>query len=553
MSTATDDVVSAAAPPARRPVHERIARPALALGAGALTALSLPPWGFWPLAIVGVVLFEICLGATPTRWERLRIGALFGAGWMYLGMGWMVQLTPPGYVVAGLIFTSFHAVAAVVAPTGRWGVIGRPAAHTLVEALRLSFPFGGVPLATMGVSQVAGPLAPVASVGGVVLLTWVVFQIGVALADGRRAIYDPVGSIRRRDGTVLPNLAGRFAVAAVIVISLFAPSGQATGDVLSVAAVQGGGRQGTSALEVPSSVVTERHLEATATIDADRDLDFVLWPENTIDVNDRRSTPEFEGFETSPIREQVAAEAARLGAPIAVGITEDAQVDDPTARRYTNAQIVVMPDGSLGSRYDKVRRVPFGEYVPLRGALEQITSAVDQVGEAVAGTERAVIEVPVAGQPEPVLMGVVISWEVFFGGRAREGVKDGATVILNPTNGASYTGTIVQTQQVASSRLRAIETGRWVVQAAPTGFTAIIDSDGNVLQRTSVSEQRVIYADVELRSGNTWYTSLGDGPFIWLFVLVFAAAWFLTRRDRAATESHASTGDSDPQGTHSPD
>ena len=66
----------------------------------------------------------------------------------------------------------------------------------------------------------------------------------------------------------------------------------------------------------------------------------------------------------------------------------------------------------------------------------------------------------------------MISWEVFFGGRAREGVKHGGEVLLNPTNGASYTGTIVQTQQVASSRLRAIETGRWLVQAAPTGLLA---------------------------------------------------------------------------------
>ena len=100
-------------------------------------------------------------------------------------MGWMVQLTPPGYVAAGLIFSSYHAVAAGVAPAGRWGVIGRPAAHTLVEAIRLSLPFGGVPLATMGVSQVGGPLAPLASVGGVILLTWVVFQIGFVLADAQ--------------------------------------------------------------------------------------------------------------------------------------------------------------------------------------------------------------------------------------------------------------------------------------------------------------------------------------------------------------------------------
>ena len=165
--------------------------------------------------------------------------------------------------------------------------------------------------------------------------------------------------------------------------------------------------------------------------------------------------------------------------------------------------------------------------------LEQITSAVDQVGEAVPGTERAALTFEVESQADPVQLAVVISWEVFFGGRAREGVADGATIIINPTNGASYTGTIVQSQQVASSRLRAIETGRWVVQAAPTGFSAVINNDGDVLQRTSVSEQRVLYADVEMRTGNTWYTQLGDGPFIWLLVVVLAASILLARRDRA--------------------
>jgi apolipoprotein N-acyltransferase len=512
-----------------RRLHVRLARPALALGAGALTAFSLPPWGFWPLAIVGVMLFGVSLGGTPTRRERLRLGALFGAGWMYLGMGWMVQLTLPGYLAAGLIFSSFHAVAAMATPTGPWRVIARPAAHTLVEALRFSFPFGGVPLATLGISQVAGPLSGIARIGGVILITWAVFQIGFALAERRAAAWTLPVAFAERDWSVLPNVLGRAGVVIVITLSLVAPSGRSTGDTLDVAAVQGGGEQGTTALEVPSSLVTQRHLDATATIPTDIDLDLVLWPENTIDVNDRRASEIFEDFSNSDIREQVAAEATRLGAPIAVGITEDA----PAAagrNRYTNAHIMVLPNGQLGTRYDKVRRVPFGEYVPLRGVLEKITSAVDVVGEAVAGTQRAYLDLPATADHDSVRMATVISWEVFFGGRAREGVTDGATVILNPTNGASYTGTIVQTQQVASSRLRAIETGRWVVQAAPTGFTAVINANGDVLQRTSVSEQRVIYATVDLRTGNTWYVSLGDGPFIWLVGLVFAASVWLSRR-----------------------
>ena len=495
-----------------RALHERLARPALSLGAGTLVALSMPPWGFWPLAIVGVLLFEVALGERPSRRERLGLGVLFGAGWMYLGMGWMVQLTSPGYVVAGLVFSLFHACAALVAPTGTWRVIGRPAAHALVEAVRFSFPFGGIPLATMGMSQVGGPFVGVVRVGGVILLTWLIFQVGFALAGPAPGI--PAFARRFRPGANgAPHGALAFlAVVAIVLLSIVAPRGDDTGEQLEVAAVQGGGEQGTSALEVPSSLVTERHLDATRSIADDAALDLVLWPENTIDV---------DVFEGSDVARAIAAEAVRLDAPFAVGVTEDPRI---------NSQIVVAADGEIVDQYVKVRRVPFGEYVPLRGVLEALGAPVEQIGrDANAGTGPAYVDLPGGTR-----LSVVISWEVFFAGRAREGVKAGAEAILNPTNGASYTGTIVQTQQVASSRLRAIETGRWVVQAAPTGFTAIVDADGNVRQRTAVSEQRVLYDTIELRDGRTWYTNLGDGPFIAALIGLLCISLWFTRRPRAS-------------------
>lgn len=497
--------------PEQRPLVERVAGPALALGAGTLVALSMPPWGFWPLAILGIIAFEVSLGAEPSRRDRLVHGVLFGAGWMYLGMGWMVQLTAPGYVVAGAVFAAFHMVASLVAPGGTLGVLGRPAAHALVEAIRFSFPFGGIPLATLGMSQVGGPLVGVVRVGGVILLTWLVFQlsIGVAaqlarLAEHRR-FPDP-GSIRRAN----LGAAALVVVAAVLGLAVVAPRGSVTGETLSIAALQGGGEQGTSALEVPTAEVTERHLDATASIPADLDLDLVLWPENTIRV--------FE-FEGSEIHEAIAAEARRLDAPIAVGVTEDPRVVG-IQRPRVNSQILVSADGEVVDQYVKVRLVPFGEYVPLRGLLEGVGAPIERVGaDSAVGTGPAVLDLP-----DGPRLAVVISWEVFFAGRAREGVKLGGEAILNPTNGASYTGTIVQTQQVASSRLRALETGRWVAQAAPTGFTAIVDADGEVRQRTAVSERNVLDDEIELRTGRTWYVTLGEFPFIAALALVLAAA-----------------------------
>lgn len=488
-----------------------LARGALGLGAGVLVAVSLPPWGFWPLAVVGVLLFDLALGVDPTRRQRFAIGWLFGAGWMFVGMGWMIQLTGPGYVAAGVIFGGFHSVAAALAPGGRWRILGRPAMHTLAEALRFSFPFGGVPLASMGIAQVGGPLAPVVGIGGVILVTWVVFQLGTLAG----AVWTA-----RTDSSSWPGTALMSSLAATVLIVVgvahVAPDARSTGETLTVAAVQGGGEQGTSALEVPSVVVTERHLEATATIEPDPDLDLVLWPENTIDV---------DTFATSEIAEQIVAQARRLNVPISVGLTEDVEIDG--ARRFTNAQVIVAPDGEIVSRYDKVRRVPFGEYVPLRNVLERITSAVDRVGDAVPGTTPAVLELP-SGER----LATVISWEVFFGGRVREGVELGGSAVINPTNGASYTGTIVQTQQVASSRLRAIETGRWVVQVSPTGFTAFVAPDGTVVERTAQREQRVLTHEIDLRSGFTWYTSLGDAPFIVALLAAATASVVLGSRTR---------------------
>lgn len=494
----------------------------VALAGGLGVALSLPPWGWWPLAFVGVAAFDVALGPhrpgeAPSRRRRAALGATFAFAWLAVGMAWMWQLTVPGYVVASGVFAGFHAVAAVAAPFGPWAVIGRPLTHTLVEAVRFSWPFGGVPLASLGISQAAAPLAGIARLGGVVLLTWVVLQVGFALgAAARWARGTASGHAGRvRSGLARP-IGGLLAVGLVVVLAAVAPRGRDTGTVLDTAVVQGGGEQGTRADDVPSEVVTARHLEATRGIDADDALDLVVWPENVVDVAVLEGSEELE---------LIAAEAERLGVPIALGITEDV-AGEPN--RFTNAEVIVTPQGEVTARYDKVRRVPFGEYVPLRGALDALGAPVDQVpNDALAGTAPAVLDLP-----DGTRLGVVISWEVFFGGRVREGVERGAEVVINPTNGASYTGTIVQSQQVASSRLRAIETGRWVVQAAPTGFSAFVSPSGDVLQRTAVGERAVIRRAVPLRQGQTWYVRLGDRPWIVALLAAYAVTAVLARRAR---------------------
>ncbi|MEI7548522.1 MAG: apolipoprotein N-acyltransferase, partial [Actinomycetota bacterium] len=456
--------------------------------------------------------------ATTTR-ERLARGWLFGAAWLFPGMCWMWFLTAPGYLIAASLFAGFHAVAAWVAPRGSWRVIGRPVAHTLAEALRFCFPFGGVPLASLAIGQAAGPFATVVRVGGVVLLTWFVFQIGFALAGPSPFVPQMA---RKRGISAKGEWHGVLGFLTALLIWIALPGladGTHSVDIKAgpptrVAVVQGGGPQGTHAVDTKSADVLARNLQATATIRAGS-VDLVLWPENVIDVT---------RFEGSPELALVAAEAERIGAPVAVGITEDAGPD-----HFLNAQVIVSPDGNVTSRYEKVRRVPFGEYMPLRGVLHALGAPTDLVPrDAVAGKGPAVLELS-----DGTRLATVISWEVFFGGRANEGVERGAAFIINPTNGSSYTWTVLQSQQIAASRLRALEQNRWVVQASPTGFSAFISPDGDMYDRTGVSEQKVIYRAIPGRGWlRTWYSHTGDLPWVASMAVVLALALWRSRRSQ---------------------
>jgi apolipoprotein N-acyltransferase len=466
------------------------------LAAGALLCLALPPWGWWPLALGGLVLLDRLIADRPAR-SRFARTWLTGLALYLPSLVWMEALTLPGYLIASAAYAAMLGAAAALAPPGRGRWLALPGTWTAVELVRWSWPFGGVPLSSLAIGQVAGPLAPVLRVGGAALLTLVTVAAAMALA----------AAVARQ-----PRWAAGLAAGAVALVALaaVAPSGREVGSA-EVALVQGGGPQGTRKTSTSVIEVFERHLAATEGVRPPVDL--VLWPEDVVDTR---------GLLTEdPWGEELSALARSLGAPLVVGA-----VEGESTEHFRNAAVLLDADGDFVDRYDKVRRVPFGEYVPLRGLLEPIAGDSLPRRDLATSRDRGRLDVP-----EPVGRAAVpISWEVFFGDRAREGVVDGAGIILNPTNGASFSGTIVQTQQVASSRMRAIENGRWVAQVAPTGFSAVIDAQGRVLERSAVSEQRVIQRQVTIRDGHTVYTRWGNAPALALAALGIAAGWWLHRR-----------------------
>lgn len=474
--------------------------------AGGLVAFSLPPWGWWPCAFLGVAIFVALsrnIGTRPIA--HFVQGAVFAIGWFAPGMAWMWFLTAPGLAGAVLVYASFHGMAALICSLSSRRLLIGPLLHTLAEALRFSFPLGGVPLASIAIGQADSPFANVVRIGGSLLLTWFVFHVGFQFS---RLSFHGDHRFRRTIGALVLTVF-------LLSVSSATPNGKDRGVTMRIAAVQGGGPQGTLGVDTNFRIVFERHLLATQTITPGDNVDVVIWPENVIDVAE---------FSESAELKEVAAEAQRLEAPFVVGITED--VD---SRFFANAQVVVQPNGSITDRYDKVRRVPFGEFMPMRSLLKKLGAPVNLVPrDARAGTGVAVLDV------DGVPVGVVISWEVFFAGRVREGIRHGGQLIINPTNGSSYTGTILQSQQIAASRLRAIENGRWLVQVSPTGFSGVISPHGALYERTKVSEQRVIFYDVPLRTGSTPYSKLGDRPLILIMLLLTAGLILFDRRRNKA-------------------
>ena len=311
------------------------------LGTGVLIAAALPPWGWWPLAFAGLVCLDRLIADRP-RWARFRRGAAVGLGLYVPSLAWMIDMTAPGYAIAAVAYAALFGLAITIVPAtapGRW--VALPGAIALTELLRWSWPFGGVPLSSLAVGQVASPLAPVLRLGGALLLVEVAVVVGVGLA----------ALISRR--WLAAGVAAAVVVVAVVV-AVVGPRASATGEELRVALVQGGGPQGTRAWNTDEREVFERHLEASELVEPPVDL--VVWPEDVVDVEELASSEEDA---------ELADLARDLDTTLIAGIVEDAGDD-----HFTNYSAAYDADGEIVDRYDKVHRVPFGEYVPLRWLLE---------------------------------------------------------------------------------------------------------------------------------------------------------------------------------------
>ncbi|MHB8262547.1 MAG: apolipoprotein N-acyltransferase [Acidimicrobiales bacterium] len=488
-----------------------------AIIAGVLAALSLPPWGWWILAFPAAGIAYLALDGLPWK-ARFFVGWAFGLGIFVPGLWWSSTFNVYGAFVLMAAESLFLAVAAIAVPSREARILALPAAMTMAEYFRERWPFGGLPIGGIELGQAASPLGMTSRIGGPLLIVWLVWLGGSGLAVLCVQLWPSLQKILT--GTVPPArthrsvAAGSVAVAVVLIVSFLAaiaPNGGPPTGHLRVAAVQGGGRRGTTALQVNPLTVFYASVDATEEIphlDKGRPPQLVVWPEDTVALGGH-----LRGSEHELILQHLARS---LHATLEAGVTEPVGTT-----RFKNFSVAFSPAGKIVSRYEKIHRVPFGEYVPYRSFFKHLASLKDISRNAIPGHGPAILNTP-AGK-----LGIMISFETFFARRARAATREGGRLLLVPTNTNSYAASQMPSQEIAASRLRAIEEGRDLVQSAPTGYSALINNQGQVMQLSTLARRQVLTGNIALRNGATLYERFGNLPILFIAILSLLVAWAL--------------------------
>lgn len=554
--TTADDTsapVGEAAPDAPRPprpsrtarlgrlVRREAPRTGLAALAGLALALSFPPYDLWPLSGLAVAALALL-----TRGRTLRQGAwtgfALGLPFFFVLLRWLRVVGYDAVVGLSVIEALFLAVLgaglALVSRLPAWPLWGA-CLWVAEELARDRLPFGGFPWGRLAFANTASPFTPLAALGGAPLVTFAVALAGGLLAFAVAALAKlraPGGSGAAEDSgdpaapgrgpgavrAALPGVEALALAAAVVLAGYAVPVPTKADDTVDVALVQGNVQNpGMDFLGRPMMIL-DNHVDATLALAKDikegraRKPDLVIWPENSSDLD-----PFLYGQAYARIEEAVKA----VGVPVLVG----ALVDHPGKSGYVdNNGIVWDPKTGPGASYTKQHPVPFGEYVPFRDQLSKVITRLQRVQrDFYPGDHTGVLQVG------PARLGDVICFEVAYDEIVRDTVTAGARALVVQTNNATYGRTGQPEQQLAMSRLRAVEHGRSVVTVATSGISAVVAPDGEVLQRSEEFTRDIIQARIPLRDGTTVADRAGAGPE-WALAMVgllsCAAAFLIGRR-----------------------
>lgn len=482
-----------------RTVRAAAPRTALAVAGGLALAAAFPPYDVWPLSLVAVAGLSLLTRGRTAR-QGAWLGFAFGLPFFFWLLLWLrvvgLDATLGLSVVQALFFVPLGAGLAVVGRLPAWP-LWAACLWVAEEWARDRVPFGGFPWGRLAFANTASPFTPLAALGGAPLVTFAVALTGGLVAAAGLAVY----AARGRGGRALVPAGGTAVLAVGVVACGYAvPVHTAPVDTVDVAIVQGNvQRAGMDFLGRPMMILNN-HVAATLELAEDVKAgrrpqpDLVIWPENASDL---------DPYTEPAARTQIERAVDAVGVPVLVG----ALVDGPDEDHVQNNGIVWDPETGPGASYTKQHPVPFGEYVPFRKALSKVITRLDRVPRDFwRGEGTGVLQVG------PARLGDVICFEVAYDEIVRETVNAGARVLVVQTNNATYGRTGQPEQQLAMSRLRAVEHGRAVVTAATSGISAVVAPDGTVVRRTEEFTRDVISARLPLRDETTLADRVGAAP-----------------------------------------
>ncbi len=466
-----------------------------AIAGGWLMDLGYPDLAWWPFTILGTALVLASLRGR-TIGGALLIGAISGFAYYGMLIEWLtVYLGVVPWLALTLAQVFFTALGGVLITLAwRWvprawpGVAGRlvltpavvAAAWTTREAVASVFPFGGFAWGRLAHSQAEGPLSHWAAWVGFSGLTFLLAWLAAGLVAV--AIEREVGMLRR-------SIAIVGAIAALLV---WPAVPIATTGTISVAAVQGNSNSGLFASYERGEILQDHYNATTPLFDQGLDLDVVVWPENASDLD--------------PLRYPNAAAAIdrvseQLQAPVVVGtITHD----EPTDKTFNSILLWKVGEGAV-DQYDKMHPVPFAEYLPARDFFYPLAPDLfDLVPRDFSFGERDTI-VDLNG----VIAGISICYDIVDDDLLARQIDEGAQVLLAPTNNADFGRTDQSVQQLAIARLRAVESGRSLVNASTVGASAIVLPDGSTLDSLPLFEAGTMVQEVPLSDTVTPAHALG--------------------------------------------